>query len=78
MLKFFSILSLVQAMTEYWCRFFDPRGAVVCAEKLRAEDDADAVAEARRLLANYHAHDFDLREGKRLVLRERLGAPGAR
>jgi hypothetical protein len=51
---------------------------VVCAEKLRAEDDADAVAAARRMLANYHAHDFDLREGKRLVLRERLGAPGAR
>lgn len=65
-------------MTEYWCRFFDPRGAVVSAEKLRAEDDAGAVAEARRLLANYRAHDFDLRQGKRLVIRERLGAPGAR
>lgn len=65
-------------MADYWCRFFDRRGAVVSAEKLRAADDSAAVAEARQLFADYDAHDFDLRCGKRLVMRERLGGPPGR
>jgi len=64
-------------MAEYWCRFFDRRGAVVSAEKLSAVADAEAIAAARRRFIDYAAHDFDLHCGKRLVLRERLGAPAA-
>jgi hypothetical protein len=39
-------------MINYWCRFFDGRGAVFAAEKLFAADDASAVAQAERLLAH--------------------------
>ncbi|HKT18047.1 MAG TPA: hypothetical protein VJR47_08400 [Stellaceae bacterium] len=65
-------------MADYWCRFFDSRGAVVSAVKLSAADDAEAVATARRLSADCRAHDFDLHCGKRLVLRERLATPTGR
>jgi hypothetical protein len=62
-------------MTEYWCRFFDPRGSVVGAEKLFAESDAAAIAKAVLVFAPGCAHDFEIRDGKRLVMRHRLEAP---
>lgn len=60
-------------MTEYWCRFFDWRGNLCAAERLRAAGDDEAIAQARAIFAQRVANDFEVRHGNRVVLRETLG-----